>query len=803
MENNRSIALFLVLLTFIWTFSPSVSYAMNEKATSNLEENEESELNEIILISEDEDSEINIYEDEELNKVLSIIPNESNVNVLDLAEDDYLFIHYEGKDIEENPVDIEGYVDTESVLTEEIIDDNIDDETEEVEDTEESGEEESKDKSKVEEADDKADAEKESTESNDSNEELIEDEEEESSEENNDSKDIQSIAVAMNQVSYNGVALKNKTHVYSSQSRDSKPLKSYSQGSILKYNSLNNNWYQAIVKIKGVWEVGYIHSNDVDNVVSTQSTLYGIVPSGKVNVFSKASKTSKSLKSYSVGSKLKYKTFSKDWYEATVYVSGVATKGYIYKNDIEDIETNQKTLYGIANKAPTHIYSKAATNSSKLKSYEQGSILKYKTLTKDWYEATVFVKGKKKVGYIHKSHIEDKVSDQESEFGVGLHNKTNIYTKASTSSKVLKNYKQGSILKYKTFSKNWYEAKVKVNGAYKTGYIHKNHVGKPSKQSTLQGLATNKTTQVYSQPFTSSKPLKGYSEGKVLKYKSYANSWYEARVKVNGSYQTGYIHKKHVEDIAAKQKSTKGKAKRSNTNVYSKATKNAKVLKSYKSGSVLKFKTYTDNWYEARVKVNGSYQTGYIHQSDISSINGQLVYLDAGHGGSDSGAPGNGLLEKDLTLDIAKRVQKLLESNGFIVMMSRATDKYLSLSQRTKEANDANADIFVSIHINSFTNESANGIETWNMSKGPKAKESNILAKELQKELIKETKLNDRGVKDGNLHVNRKSKMPSSLVELGFISNKSDAQKLKQASFKNKLAKGITNGIKSYFNLVH
>jgi len=181
---------------------------------------------------------------------------------------------------------------------------------------------------------------------------------------------------------------------------------------------------------------------------------------------------------------------------------------------------------------------------------------------------------------------------------------------------------------------------------------------------------------------------------------------------------------------------------------------------------------------------------------EIAAKPSKVIYLDAGHGGSDPGAIGNGLHEKDVTLDIALRTKKELEAAGYTVIMSRTTDKYLSLSERTNHANRVNADIFVSIHINAG---GGTGIETWKMANGPKPSESNKLATHIQNETIKQTGSRDRGVKDKNLHVNRESNMPSALVELGFIDTVSDANKLKQASFKNKAAKGIANGIKKYF----
>lgn len=182
----------------------------------------------------------------------------------------------------------------------------------------------------------------------------------------------------------------------------------------------------------------------------------------------------------------------------------------------------------------------------------------------------------------------------------------------------------------------------------------------------------------------------------------------------------------------------------------------------------------------------------------------KVIYLDAGHGGSDPGAIANGLREKDITLDLAKRVQKKLEADGYKVIMTRTTDTFLQLKERSQKANKANADIFVSIHVNSG---GGTGIETWWNDNNEKAVESLKLASEIQNEVIKATNENDRGVKGrtpnlGDFHVTRVPKMASALIEVGFIDKKEDAEKLKLSSFKNKVAKGIVAGIKKYFNII-
>src|SRR5690625_1640502 len=417
-----------------------------------------------------------------------------------------------------------------------------------------------------------------------------------------------------------GVALKSNTHVYKSASTSSKSLKSYKQGTLLKYKTYTSDWYEATVKVNGDWKTGYIHKTHVEEPTSNQETFRGIALKSKTHVYANPSTSSKKLKSYSQGSLLKYQTYTSDWYEATVKVNGKWVTGYIHKSHVEEPLKKQETLNGIASKSPTHVYKKASTTSGSWKSYSQGTLLKYKTYTSDWYEATVYVKGKKQTGYIHKSHVEEPTSNQETLHGISLKSKTHVYANPSTTSKRLKSYKIGKKLKYRTFTKNWYEATVKVKGKWETGYIHKSHVDEPvNTTKTLQGIGLKNKTHVYSEASTSAKKLKSYAQGTLLKYKTFSKNWYEATVKVNGKWRTGYIHKSHVEEPVNKQKTLHGIALKSKTHIYAKASTSSKKLKSYNQGTVLKFKTFTNSWYEATVKVKGKWVTGYIHKSHVNS----------------------------------------------------------------------------------------------------------------------------------------------------------------------------------------
>ncbi len=180
----------------------------------------------------------------------------------------------------------------------------------------------------------------------------------------------------------------------------------------------------------------------------------------------------------------------------------------------------------------------------------------------------------------------------------------------------------------------------------------------------------------------------------------------------------------------------------------------------------------------------------------------KLVILDAGHGGSDSGAVGtvNGqsVYEKTLTLSITYRVKAILESNGVTVSMTRTGDTLPSLVERPTQANGENAALFVSIHINSADASEAHGIETYYSTENNGDKygtTSSYLASQLLRNMINQTGASDRGVRTANHAVTRRCNMPASLVECGFISNSEEAALMSSDAYQNKLAQGIADGI--------
>jgi len=147
----------------------------------------------------------------------------------------------------------------------------------------------------------------------------------------------------------------------------------------------------------------------------------------------------------------------------------------------------------------------------------------------------------------------------------------------------------------------------------------------------------------------------------------------------------------------------------------------------------------------------------------------KTIFLDPGHGGRDPGAVNGTRLEKNDNLRLANAVRRNLQKQGFTVIMSRESDIDVTLAQRTNRANAANADLFISLHRNAFTNANANGTEVWVFTR-PTAAELG-LAGEIMERLAQVGIQSNRGVKMGNYHVLRESRMPAVLVELGFITN--------------------------------
>ena len=188
------------------------------------------------------------------------------------------------------------------------------------------------------------------------------------------------------------------------------------------------------------------------------------------------------------------------------------------------------------------------------------------------------------------------------------------------------------------------------------------------------------------------------------------------------------------------------------------------------------------------------------------NIRGRSVVIDPGHGGSDNGAVGpHGVKEKSVTLAVALKTEKILKNAGAKVTMTRTTDRDVCSSSATHHEElqaridkaPSNAEVFVSIHCNAFSNPASHGMETYHFHG---SKQGMKLARLLNEELETAGGLFNRGVKGANFYVIKYSSCPASLVELAFVTNPKEEKLLADENYQQYLAEAIARGISRFFN---
>jgi N-acetylmuramoyl-L-alanine amidase len=195
-----------------------------------------------------------------------------------------------------------------------------------------------------------------------------------------------------------------------------------------------------------------------------------------------------------------------------------------------------------------------------------------------------------------------------------------------------------------------------------------------------------------------------------------------------------------------------------------------------------------------------------------------VVVLDPGHGGQDSGAMCGGVLEKDLTLDVARRIDRLMDSEGIATLMTRLGDTYVSLADRAAFANRVRNCIFVSIHFNEDNQAVSSGVETyyaahqitagsflaswlpflWRPLSDSPNLESQNLAGFIQEALVARTRALDRGTQAKQFFVIANVTSPAVLIEGGFLTNKEDISKLASEDYRDQMAAAVADGILRY-----
>jgi len=243
---------------------------------------------------------------------------------------------------------------------------------------------------------------------------------------------------------------------------------------------------------------------------------------------------------------------------------------------------------------------------------------------------------------------------------------------------------------------------------------------------------------------------------------------------------------------------------------------------------------------EVPIKKNKNSNNGFKSKEQFikePAASGDIIVIDAGHGGKDPGAVSGDIQEKDVTLSVAKKLGRILTNRGYKVYLTRDDDRFITLEQRTKMANKKDAKIFVSLHCNAAPNERAaknmSGVETFFLQRskdarsqaiaarenasvlqgadskskqvivdavlcGPKIVLSNKLAIDIQNNLMKNLPTKDGGVRSAPFWVLVGANRPSVLVEMGYITHPKEGQMLINDGYQSKIADGIADGIERY-----
>lgn len=200
------------------------------------------------------------------------------------------------------------------------------------------------------------------------------------------------------------------------------------------------------------------------------------------------------------------------------------------------------------------------------------------------------------------------------------------------------------------------------------------------------------------------------------------------------------------------------------------------------------------------------------------STKGKVVVIDAGHGGEDPGAVSaySGAKEKDITLFIAEKTKKLLEDGGYTVIMTRTEDvlnyddenasmtakRRQDLIKRKKIMDESNADIVISIHLNSFSDSQYHGAQTFYTKESLSSKKLAISLQTALREILEPENEREALLKKDEIIITKNCKVTTAIVECGFLSNQDEEKKLTEEAYQGKIAESIKAGVDNYFTVI-
>jgi N-acetylmuramoyl-L-alanine amidase len=338
----------------------------------------------------------------------------------------------------------------------------------------------------------------------------------------------------------------------------------------------------------------------------------------------------------------------------------------------------------------------------------------------------------------------------------------------------------------------------------------------PNPNNKISAVVTASILNVRDQGSLSGKVIDKVAQGDIVQILQENSQWCEVLLPNN---KTGWVASWYLEKNKESQSPTtpidtgelsaKVKILHSGSNIRSGPSTSTEVVLRANEGDTFSILAVEGDWFKIELpnKKEG-YIAGWIVETSGENIpniekpgmnqylKNKTIVIDPGHGGRDSGAIGvKGTLEKDMTLRTSKLLFDKLKASEANVVLTRTSDVYVSLRSRVSLSHYRNADAFISVHYDSVADRSVRGITSYFYKSSLDAP----LAASIQNEMIKHTKLRDRGHRLGNYHVLRDNKQPSVLLELGYLSNSTEELTIISGNFQENISNGIYYGLAQYF----
>ena len=464
---------------------------------------------------------------------------------------------------------------------------------------------------------------------------------------------------------------------------------------------------------------------------------------------------------------------------------------------------------------------------------KDGEALKLIEAKGEWYK----VEAKGKVGWVAawltRSNKVTNTATHASARVISNVDRLNFRLEPSLSSTVLTQLHNGQSATYIKHNENW----VQIEYGNQIGWVNKQYVSIISDETNTKSTKTSSSTQtkntsqntdqlftvnvsavnIRQNPSLSSKKLATIKLNEQYAVLDRSDNWIQIEFSKGKKGWVYSFYGTFSNETKSVEKENLGSITivYNNTNLREQPNTSSKVVARANAGESYSIISNDDDWYKIRLSnkkeayvANWVVQQGSTNKQSASkssstikarkkgTLNGLTIVIDAGHGGNDHGTTGiQGTPEKSITLLTADLLKSKLRAAGANVVMTRESDKYVDLRKRVSISNQQKADAFISIHYDASDLASVNGFTTYYTNSNQRK-----LAQAIHSGLSSKVSLRDRGVQPGNYLVLRENRQPAVLLELGFLSNRSEERTVTTDYYREQASQGIYNGLIKYFD---